>query len=175
MYYKRIVLSNIDEISNYFSDIVNGYSDTSTNTIIWLDDTNISWLTEHLDVKCITDSNPQIIGAFLFMVVPNNNPDCYHVDGTNVNDESQNWALNIPISNCDKGEMIWADGDYDLIKKEENGIPWLELLWHELPTIVESAIIDTPCIVKINTPHKVINHKNLRRVMLTIRFDSNIT
>lgn len=169
-YHLKVNLPNFEKIQNYFSTIVKNNDDINDNKIIWLTDTDVEWLNRHIDLTHITKKNNKIIGAFLFIVKPNNNPTDYHIDGTDIDINLPKWALNIPIINCENGEMLWADGDYDIVKKEENGIPWLEVVWNTDPIIVQSFIIDSPSIVKIDVPHKVINHKNCTRIMLTVRF-----
>jgi hypothetical protein len=178
MYYEHIDLTTTQEIIDYFSPIIEKYKNTTENMVEWLDESYNDWLNERISLKEYTGKDNKVIGAFIFAVVPNNDPPVYHIDGDGTGDypyETPCWALNIPLYNCDQGEMIWATGQYSTrVVMSEHNIPYLELIWNSDPEVVETAVINSPTIVKIDIPHKVINHKDAVRMMLTIRFDPDI-
>jgi hypothetical protein len=100
-----------------------------------------------------------------------------HVDGFGINRKgASNWALNIPIANCEHGEMIWYSGKFHLSETANTqGLKYLELNWDEEQQIQESIVVDRPTIVKIDIPHQVINRSDKRRLMLSVRFTPDIS
>jgi hypothetical protein len=100
-----------------------------------------------------------------------------HVDGFGIDRKgASNWALNIPIANCEQGEMIWYSGKFHLGETATiQGLHYLVLNWDEEQQIQESIVVDRPTIVKIDIPHQVINHSDKRRLMLSVRFTPDIS
>jgi hypothetical protein len=85
-------------------------------------------------------------------------------------------ALNIPIANCDQGEMVWYKGKF--IWKEillENGVNYNIIDSEESKIVpIYKKIISTPHIVRNDIPHNIINSLNVPRVMLSLRFKKNL-
>lgn len=104
-----------------------------------------------------------------------------HVDGTEQDRSNYfKYALNIPILNCAQGEMVWYGGDYEL-ELVDNKLDvgaglgkYFNIKWNSEPVPIESKVLDTPHIVRIDVPHQVINHSDNYRIMLTTRFRPDI-
>lgn len=97
-----------------------------------------------------------------------------HVDGYSANrTRSSNTALNIPIRSS--GQMTWYHGEYELEEAESSSkIKYLKLNWFDEPVIKNTAVIDSPTIVKIDVPHRVINLDDDLRIVLSIRYSPDI-
>jgi hypothetical protein len=178
VYYKHVHLDAVREIVDHFSPLIEKYRNTNKSIVEWLDESYNEWLNDRISLKQYTGKVNRVIGAFVFAVVPKDNPAVYHIDGDGTGNfpyETPRWALNIPLYNCDQGEMFWVNGDYETETiVSEHGIPYLNIIWKSEPKIVESVVVDKPTIVKIDVPHKVINHMDSVRMMLTIRFEPDI-
>jgi hypothetical protein len=109
--------------------------------------------------------------AILFMVPPESKVNI-HIDGyTAERKDASNYAMNIPIENCEQGVMHWYSGDYTLEEKmTSENLRHLKIKWNGDPEVLCSKIIDVPCIVKVDTPHNVENLGNKHRLILSIRF-----
>ena len=114
--------------------------------------------------------------AIVFGQGPDNTQEI-HVDGYDIDRKgASNWALNIPIANCNAGEMIWYSGKFHLSEAaDKQGLKYLGINWDEEKQIQQSVIVDKPTIVKIDVPHQVINHSDKRRLMLSVRFSPDIS
>lgn len=110
-------------------------------------------------------------GAILFGNGPGQSAGI-HIDGYSLERKNaSNFALNIPILNCEHGYMNWYDGEYELEEdKTKEGLKLLKIEWKEEPKIIERALINEPTLVKVNVPHNVENLSNQQRLMLSIRF-----
>ncbi len=96
-----------------------------------------------------------------------------HIDGYSLTRKNaSNYALNIPIANCEQGYMNWYGGEYRLSEtKTAEGLGLLKIHWNCDPEIIEQTIIDVPTIVKVDLPHNVENRNpDKHRLMLSIRF-----
>lgn len=115
--------------------------------------------------------NCDVKSAILFMVPPESKVNI-HIDGyTAERKDASNYAMNIPIENCEQGVMHWYSGDYTLEEKmTTENLRHLKIKWNGEPELVFSKIIDAPCIVKVDTPHNVENLGNKHRLILSIRF-----
>ena len=113
--------------------------------------------------------------AILFMVPPESRVNI-HIDGyTAERKDASNYAMNIPIENCDQGVMHWYRGDYILEEKMTlEKLKHLKIKWSSDPELVFSKTIDAPCIVKVDTPHNVENLGNKHRLILSIRFTPDL-
>ena len=100
-----------------------------------------------------------------------------HIDGYNLNrTNASNYALNIPLEHSDMGIMHWYSGNYTLTEeKTEEKLQYLKLTWNEPPTIIDATIIDTTKYVRVDTPHNVVNHSTKHRLVLSIRFEPDLT
>ena len=110
-------------------------------------------------------------GAILFGNGPGESAGI-HIDGYSLERKNaSNFALNIPILNCEQGYMNWYKGAYDLVEdKTKEGLKLLKIEWKEEPEIIERALINQPTIVRVNVPHNVENLSDQQRLMLSIRF-----
>ena len=100
-----------------------------------------------------------------------------HIDGYSLERKNaSNFALNIPIQNCEQGYMNWYGGEHTLSEtKTAEGLGLLKIHWNCDPEIIEQTIIDVPTIVKVNLPHNVENrHPDKHRLMLSIRFTPDL-
>ena len=97
-----------------------------------------------------------------------------HVDGFSLNrKDASNWALNLPIVGT--GNMFWYDGKYELSEHVgQQKLKYLKLNWHDEPKEIYQTIIDSPSIVRIDLPHRVINISSEPRLLLSIRFTPDI-
>ncbi len=136
----------------------------------------LAWVGSMLcnQVKKITGRDHQIKSAIVFAQAPENVQEL-HVDGFTVNRAgASNWALNLPITEV--GEMLWYGGKFHLSETANGeGLKYLQLNWDEEHTVIESAMIDRPTIVRVDVPHQVINQsKDQRRLILSARFTPDI-
>jgi len=98
-----------------------------------------------------------------------------HIDGYSTSRVgASNTALNIPIKSI--GQMTWYSGDYHLEEQADSSskIKYLNLNWLSEPSIKDIAVIDSPTIVRINVPHRVINLHNEPRIVISIRYSPDI-
>lgn len=83
-------------------------------------------------------------------------------------------SLNIPILNCEGGDMCWYSGSFyeeDILLPE--GIRYSKLKMED-PTILYNSIINSPSIVRTNIPHNVVNTIDKKRIMLALRYNKNV-
>ena len=113
--------------------------------------------------------------AILFMVPPQSKVNI-HIDGyTAERKDASNYAMNIPIENCEHGVMNWYSGDYTLEEKmTTENLKHLKIKWNKEPELVCSKIIDVPCIVKVDAPHNAVNLGDKHRLILSIRFKPDL-
>jgi hypothetical protein len=119
--------------------------------------------------------NCDVKSAILFMVPPHSKVNI-HIDGyTAERKDASNYAMNIPIENCEEGVMHWYSGDYILEEKmTTEKLRHLKIKWNSEPALVFSKVIDVPCIVKVDTPHNVENLGDKHRLILSIRFKPDL-
>lgn len=126
------------------------------------------------DIKQSYQLDIKVKHAILF-INPGNFIQDLHVDGFEIGRVgASNTALNIPILNCDQGYMYWYTGQYTLSKHLTDTLKYLKITWDGEPIIADSALIDKPTFVKIDTPHNIENKSNDPRLMLSIRFENDI-
>ena len=113
--------------------------------------------------------------VILFGVPPNSKVNI-HVDGyTADRKDSSNFALNIPIQHCEQGVMHWYKGAYTLEEgMTAEKLKHLKIKWDGEPELAYSKVIDSPCIVRVNTPHNVENLSDHYRFILSIRFTPDL-
>ena len=173
--YKRITLSNWQAIQERFSTLmppvtserIRGF-DSSSEENAWLA------LQVLADLEQFTGKQHTLTTVMLFGQVAGN-VQHEHVDG-HVTDRrnDKSWALNIPIANCEQGEMFWNNGTYTLDPSiNPSGLDYLEINWKE-KNFQGSALIDSPTIVRVDIPHYVINHSDKQRLMLSLRFSPDL-
>jgi len=172
--FKPITLSNWAGIRERYKDQM---LDVEGDRLIELDIADIEWLEQQLlqDVENFVDKPLRIKTAIIFGQSASNVQGT-HVDGfARKRYGASNWALNIPVFNCDQGEMIWYAGDY-ILKPATNTskIGYQRIIWITPTSPAASKIIDAPTIVKVDVPHQVINHSDQRRVMLSVRFTPDL-
>ena len=121
----------------------------------------------------ITGQEYRIKSAIIFGQAPGNIQEL-HVDGFSVTRQgASNWALNLPIAEV--GEMLWYSGQYKLSETSNGqGLKYLEMQWQQEPQVCQSVMIDKPTVVRIDVPHRVINHSENRRLILSARFYPDI-
>lgn len=117
----------------------------------------------------------QAKSVILFGVPPNSKVNI-HVDGyTADRKDSSNFALNIPIQHCEQGVMHWYKGTYTLEEgMTAEKLKHLKIKWEGEPELAYSKLIDSPCIVRVNTPHNVENLSDQYRFILSIRFTPDL-
>jgi hypothetical protein len=172
--YKHIPITYWQAIQDHFRDLM-----PVDKTQIGFDSGSYenSWLASLLvpDLKKFTGNDYHLKTIMLFGQDPGS-VQHEHIDGNKEkNPEDKAWALNIPITNCEQGEMFWHTGKFTLeLSKNPAGFPYLEICWQEPKQLAGSAIIDQPTIVKIDVPHYLVNKSNKRRIMLSARFTPDI-
>lgn len=178
-YYQKINISNLVEIQQYYSYFIDTYDNHKGFKQVHEFNTPMyDPIAQSIcgAVTAVTGKSHDVAASFLFVQQPNDIDVLYHVDGnTTERINCQNWALNIPLYNCDRGVMEWAEGDHHLVNQvTPTGATWLSLNWISARKKVESVIIDTPMIVRVNKPHRVSNYKNATRMILSFRLNPDI-
>jgi hypothetical protein len=162
----------IDRYKNYADDLVPRTIVLPLEELQWLDSILKNTIT---DIK----GQPHTVSAAVLFCQQskyNKTENSYnlgiHID--HVDDaflaSKDSWGLNIPILNCDQGEMIWYGNKYKLREVNTQGRKDYTINWLQGPVKKISKIIDTPHIVNVGIPHQVINHSNNFRIMLSVRF-----
>jgi hypothetical protein len=171
--YKHIPITHWQAIQEHFADKM-----PIDQTQIGFDSSSYenTWLSEILipDLKKFTGRDCELTTVLLFGQAPDS-VQHEHVDGNIVHrPEDKAWALNIPIANCEQGEMFWHSGSFTLEKRiNPAGFPYLEICWQD-KKFEGSTVINQPTIVRINTPHYLVNNSNKHRIMLSTRFTPDI-
>jgi len=115
----------------------------------------------------------KVAESLIFQSRPNENPGI-HIDGKDFNrDAASQVAFNVPLLNCKDSHMLWYDGKYSLKVKPTISNPdvySLGLSWTKGPNEVFCQEIVTPCLVRVNIPHRVVNQQSHTRMMLSMRF-----
>ena len=99
-----------------------------------------------------------------------------HADGNSeIRENLSNWALNIPLENCENSIMKWYGGKHllRLIKSKTDDVNYLKIEWKEDPYIIVTKNITDPTIVNIKVPHRVKNFLNKTRKILSVRFKTD--
>jgi hypothetical protein len=125
-------------------------------------------------VEKFSGKKHKLVVAIMFFVAPHANRGI-HIDSFLPGWEYYpNWGLNIPITNCDKSEQQWFNGEYTQETYHRPGGSYSEkLTWITPPKLVESVNIDSPTLVYVDIPHDVRNDSNLPRTLLSVRFTPN--
>jgi len=96
------------------------------------------------------------------------------------NDMSTPWrntAINLPVFNTANTAMNWftvedkSKGTMVFDPRYGNGP---NVFPEENAVMLDSLELLTPHMVRIDTPHNIVNHSDFHRVILTLRFASNI-
>jgi len=158
-YYRYIDVPNQHSIIERYKE----YTFEKTNkTSFIVNHSEYDWVAAQ--IKNISELSDFKIRVVLMMSQPGLNDRGIHVDGKLVK-PGDNWALNIPIYNCENSDMVWYDGLYE--KRTENSN---HLTWNSEPVEVERVKLIRPLLVRTNKPHTVINYSPVSRSILSIRF-----
>jgi hypothetical protein len=136
------------------------------------------WLAEQIlpDIKALTKKDHQITIAIIFIQPPKMVGNI-HVDGIRADRLGHpNWSLNIPLTNT-QATMSWYTGEYKINLKTDDkvtNLPYLILDWNNSPVVADTALIDSPVIVHIGTPHSVVNQSDQTRMILSVRFSPDL-
>lgn len=187
-YCKPFHLSKWDKVVELFKPLEDKFKSNPNGQVMFISKNTLDKISELIieDVDTAFNRQHKLVEGMMFCQPSRKvREHIIHVDGTEENNlDYYKFAINIPILNCDQGEMVWYGGDYDLrlvdgqqtVKDVGPGLgKYHELVWKSEPVVIHSKIIDTPHIVKIDVPHQVINHSDNFRVMLTTRFTPDIT
>jgi hypothetical protein len=192
-YHQDIVISNQDDIREYFKNHIDQIQSGETEIIEFSKDSKeAEWIIENIlpDVEKYSGKKHELHRAIVFGQGPNSYPK-EHVDGFwPPKPNAIIWSLNIPIKNCEQGEMLWYEGDLELrtipdapdydggfhpnTRTNVRKLNSLEIHWKEDKRLKDSVVVDKPTIVQVNIPHQVINHKNDTRAILAVRFTPDI-
>ena len=193
VYRQGIVINKLQDIRdryrNYMIDVESG----ETEIIDFdKDSKEAQWIVENIlpDVEAYTGKKHTFHRAVLFGQGPKSfQPE--HVDGfVPPKPNAIVWSLNIPVSNCEQGEMIWYEGDVTLSPKLDSPdydsgfkpshrtnvklLNSLDLNWVGERTIKDRVIVNQPTVVKVDIPHQVINAGDKVRSLLAVRFSPDI-
>jgi hypothetical protein len=174
-YSRSIDIPGWEQISEKYKDWIE-YSHQGLNSK-YIEKTDYEFLESIICPAINTGLRHSIAFGIMFFVRPNVSRGL-HVDYNNkeVWDTTQNWALNIPIVNCDNSQMEWYDGDYtEETITRPNGIISNKLTWNSDPVLVESCVINKPTLVHVDMPHDVKNFGTDHRVLLSLRINPNIS
>ena len=170
-YFKEVSLSSWAQIQEYCVDKWDG---TFSNAKVFVGQDLIDIATMLRTDLLSLGNNLKVKTAILFINQGNFKQDM-HIDGFTVDRKgASNTALNIPILNCDNGPMYWYDGKYTLTNHSLSGLGYLKIDWSTEPDLVATKIINKPTIVRIGVPHYIENNSNMPRLMLTVRFVTDI-
>lgn len=166
-YFKEASISNWSNIQSYCLSLLVQQSQDA----IVLTDSALAFIQESLQIDM---PNTTVKSAIMFINEAHFKQDM-HVDGFNPRRiNASNTALNIPILNCEGGEMYWYVGKYTLSTTDLNGLGYLQINWQTVPRLAAKKIINSPTIVRINVPHHIINNSDQPRIMLSVRFADDI-
>lgn len=148
------------------------------NTTLIITDEEKTWLDENLapEVSQILGKEVHVILGMV-VVSPPNDTAVIHVDGNVIPrvPDDPNWALNIPLHNCEEGKMTWYGGDYKLFSQEsKEGLKWIGIIFNETPVPQAMKVINEPTLIRIDVPHNVENYSDSPRLMLTVRFTPDL-
>lgn len=185
-FYDDLVVTNWDKIIDRYSSYIDSDSVGQTLCIFKGDSDEARWIEQHIltDIEAYTGLTHKVKVAVLGGLCANNTLR-EHIDGHFPPPaDACNWSLNIPIKNYEKCEMRWYAGEYEHIINpkpfDATSIFVADEMQKVLPKwtgnryLEDSKFISTPTIVKINTPHEVVNYSNKTRVFLAIRFTPDI-
>lgn len=163
-----------DNIRNYVLNIIGPNRENIISKNFTLNDVDFmrfiyNELKEPLEAIGFKNTIPKSVILF---GVKANTTGSIHVDGFSLERKNaSNFAINIPIENCDLGVMNWYGGEYFLSEtKTKEDLMYLKLNWKEEPKVVYSEVINSPTIVKVNIPHNVENMMDKHRLILSIRY-----
>jgi hypothetical protein len=193
VYHQGIVITKLQEIQdryrNHMPDVESGETE-----IIDFDkeSEDAQWITQNIlpDIEAYTGKKHTFHRAVLFGQGPKSfQPE--HIDGFwPPKDNAIIWSLNIPITNCEQGEMIWYEGDFTVSPKlnspeYDSGfkpsyrtnvklLNSLDLTWVGERKIKDRIVVNQPTIVKVDLPHQVVNASNQVRKLLAVRVSPNL-
>lgn len=86
------------------------------------------------------------------------------------------WAINIPLFNCDKGHNVWYNDSKEYDNHQRYSWPSAMLLEHPRPIESYRERLDTIKLIRTDIFHGVDNSDNTNyRVVLSLRSDDNIS
>jgi hypothetical protein len=193
VYYQGISLRNLRKIKDRYKNLMPEVETGVTEIIEFRKDSvEAQWIIDNIlpDVEKYTGRKHQFHRAVIFGQGPNSHP-IEHVDGFwPPKPDAIIWSLNIPIKNCEKGEMVWWGGKFDVstisnAPDYDNGfkpetrtdvkkLNSLQLTWHGDKHLIDRVVVDEPTIVKVDIPHQVINSSNKVRMLLAVRFTPDL-
>ena len=125
--------------------------------------------------KLFKECNLELKSWMIFLQGPEREQ-IIHADGdSEIREGLSNWALNIPLENCENSVMKWYGGKHLLksIKSKTDDVNYLKIEWKEDPYIIGIKNITEPTIVNIEIPHRVKNFLNKTRKILSVRFKTD--
>jgi len=193
VFQQGISLTRLRDIQERYKDMMPAVDAGITQVLEFKKDSEeAKWIAENIlsDVEKYTGRKHQFHKAVIFGQGPNSHP-IEHVDGFwPPKPNAIIWSLNIPIKNCEKGEMLWWGGkfdvstipnapDYDSGFKPETPtdvkkLNSLQLTWHGDKHLIDRVVVDEPTIVRVDIPHQVINSSNKVRMLLAVRFTPDL-
>ena len=122
-------------------------------------------------IKKIINKGDRFFSRF-FITLPNSKGDI-HIDTTEGGkDHLRHWALNIPIANCAGTFHEWYDTHQTPYTKfEYSALYWIN---YNSGTLIDSHELTVPSILCVSTPHRIYNHLNFYRIVLSVRTESDV-
>lgn len=108
----------------------------------------------------------------IFVYPANFNMSTSHIDG--ISGELVKWALNIPLFGTKDSTMNWFNATDTVTDQPPHGARSSALIYEITTPCIDSLELLTPCIVRTDAPHNVVNMKSTPRAILSVRFDSSI-
>jgi len=193
VFQQGISLTKLRDIQDRYKDMMPVVDSGITQILEFKKDSeDAQWITENIlpDIEKYTGKKHNLHKAVLFAQGPQSYPQ-EHVDGFwPPKPDAIVWSLNIPIINCEQGEMIWYGGEFELTtiedapdydggyvptnptdQKKQNSI---KIEWHTDKHVIQRLVIDQPTIVKVDIPHQVVNASNQVRKLLAVRVSPNL-
>jgi hypothetical protein len=165
--------SNVTEyIFNQYKHIIENKEDSFPINLSSDNITSLNLILKEDTSKWFQTSEVELTHGILFFLRPFEEQPI-HID--NQSKYGIYTSLNIPVLNCEGGNMSWYTGSsyHEEQKILSAGIKYQQL--HiENSSIVYNIIINSPHVVRTNIPHNINNTLGKKRVMLALRYNNNI-
>lgn len=147
---------NVQKIGNYGYGLI-------AKSIEW----DCSYLTNTLGIT-INTSRIFITNPYSFLPI--------HKDCVGHQEQIREWAINIPLFNCDRGYNVWYDDNEQYQDYQKYSYPAAMLLEHPSPTESYRERLDTIKLIRTDIFHGVDNLDNPNyRVVLSLRSNDDIS
>lgn len=174
-YCKSIVIESESNITDYiftqYKSVIENKEDSFPVNLNKIDLENLNLILKEDTNILFQDSLTKLVSGIIFFLMPFEEQPI-HIDAQTK--YGMYTSLNIPLLNCEGGNMSWYSGNYyeeDITLP--NGIKYASLKIED-PKTLHCQIINSPCVVRTNVPHNVKNNIGKKRIMLALRYNKNI-